>query len=145
VRAVGGFDPDFFMYGEEMDWCRRMRDAGWSVVFLPEPSVIHVRGASSGAVPGPMFVENLKGRVRYLRKHRGSMVAVVARVVIAVSVLLRSAWRESQALPYFLAGRAVPERLGIRQTSLRSAMRWVLRGLPLTHPDSRGPANSTRS
>jgi len=135
VRTVGGFDPDFFMYGEEMEWCHRIRRAGWNIVFLPDPAAVHVRGASSGPIAGPMFIENLKGRVRYLRKHRGPMVATAARVIIAVSVLLRYAWRETQGFGLALTGRRVEERLRLRQTSLRSATRWVLRGLPLTRPD----------
>lgn len=135
VRTVGGFDPDYFMYGEEMDWCRRIRRAGWKVVFLPEPAVVHVGGASSAPIAGPMFVENLKGRVRFLQKHRGYLVATAARALIAVSVLLRFAWREAEALGLSLAGRAPGEPLRQRRTMFRSAIRWVLRGLPLSAPD----------
>src|SRR5439155_203793 len=131
VRAVGGLDPGFFMYGEEMDWCRRIRRAGWSIVFLPEPAVIHVGGASSGPIAGPMFVENLRGRLRFLSKHRSSLVVMAAHATIAVSVLLRFAWREAQALGLSLMGRPVPEPLRLRLTSLSAAARWVLRGLPL--------------
>lgn len=130
VRAVGGFDDEFFMYGEEMDWCRRIRSAGWSVVFLPEPSVVHAGAASSSSNAGPMFVENLKGRVRYLRKHRGVFVAAVARGLIAVSVLLRFAWRETQALVRGRSGPARGEPPPPSQTMFRAAMRWVMRGMP---------------
>ena len=130
-EAVEGFDEAYFMYGEEMDWCRRIRRAGWSIVFLPEPAVIHVGGASSGPIAGPMFVENLRGRLRFLSKHRSSLVVMAARATIAVSVLLRFAWREAQALGLSLMGRPVPEPLRLRLTSLSAAARWVLRGLPL--------------
>lgn len=130
IRAVGGFDEEFFMYGEEMDWCRRIRDAGWAIVFLPEPSVVHFGGVSSGPIAGPMFVENLKGRLRFLRKHRGALVAATARGLIAVSVLIRFLWREGQALGSALAGRTPRESLRRTRTMFRAAMRWVLRGLP---------------
>jgi GT2 family glycosyltransferase len=130
VRTVGGFDDEFFMYGEEMDWCRRIRSAGWKVVFLPEPSVIHIGGASSGPVAGPMFVENLKARLRFLRKHRGAFVATAARVPIAVSVLLRFAWREAKGFGRALAGRTAEDGPRRGQAMFRAAMRWVLRGLP---------------
>ncbi|HET9952520.1 MAG TPA: glycosyltransferase family 2 protein [Candidatus Eisenbacteria bacterium] len=132
VRTVGAFDAAFFMYGEEMDWCRRMRDAGWKVVFLPEPAVMHVGGASSKPVAGPMFVENLKGRIRFLRKHRGGFVAFAARGLIAASVLLRFGWREAQALGLALSGRPRAESLLVTRSMFRAAMRWVLRGLPLS-------------
>jgi hypothetical protein len=130
VRTVGGFDDEFFMYGEEMDWCRRIQNAGWRVVFLPEPPVVHIGGASSSPTAGPMFVENLKARVRFLRKHRGAFVATAARAVIAVSVLLRFAWREAMGFGRALAGRTADDGPRRSQTMFRAAMRWVLRGLP---------------
>lgn len=46
--AVGGFDEKFFFFAEESDFCLRVRDAGWKVVFLPSARAIHIRGASSG-------------------------------------------------------------------------------------------------
>ena len=144
VRAVGGFDDAFFMYGEEMDWCRRIRDAGWSVVFLPEPSVIHVGGASSSSNAGPMFVENLKGRVRFLRKHRGVAVAGIARGLIAVSVLLRFVWREALALGRTASGRARRESPLLNQTMFRAAAHWVLRGLPLSGSETRPSTRDLR-
>ncbi|HSQ60510.1 MAG TPA: glycosyltransferase family 2 protein [Acidobacteriota bacterium] len=134
VRTVGGFDPEFFMYGEEMDWCRRARDAGWTVVFLPEPPVVHIGGASSEPMAGPMFVENLKGRLRFLRKHRGPLVAGIARALIAFAVLLRFVWREVESLAAAAGGRPRAPSLQRRRTMFRAALAWVLRGLPLSPP-----------
>ncbi|MGE5175849.1 MAG: glycosyltransferase family 2 protein [Hyphomicrobiales bacterium] len=132
VRTVGGFDPAFFMYGEEMDWCRRIRDAGHRIRFLPEPPVVHVGAASTAPIAEPMFVENLKGRIRYLRKHHGPRVALAGRGLIAVAVLLRFAWREAAALT-----APAPRRSAARteRAMFRAALAWVLRGLPLTPPE----------
>lgn len=47
VDAVGVFDERFFMYWEDADWCRRMRDGGWKVVYFPLASVVHYVGGSS--------------------------------------------------------------------------------------------------
>jgi GT2 family glycosyltransferase len=131
VRAVGPFDPEFFMYGEEMDWCRRIRDAGWSVVFLPDPPVVHAGGGSSDPVAGPMFVENLKGRVRFMTKHRGGAVAAAARAIIALSVVLRFLWSEVRMLALRLIGRAPGAPLCRNQERFRGAIRWVLAGMPV--------------
>jgi GT2 family glycosyltransferase len=131
VRGVGAFDPDFFMYGEEMDWCRRIRRAGWTVVFLPEPPVVHVGGESSKPVAGPMFVENLKGRVRFLRKHRGPLVAAAGRGIIAFAIVARLAWREAEAAAGRISGRTPSEALRLKQEMFRAAFRWVLAGLPV--------------
>lgn len=47
-EAVGGFDERYFLYGEDIDLCRRLRDHGWRLVALPDAWAMHVSGASSG-------------------------------------------------------------------------------------------------
>jgi hypothetical protein len=47
VDQVGLMDERFWMYGEDLDWAKRMKDAGWKVVYNPEVSVLHVKRASS--------------------------------------------------------------------------------------------------
>jgi GT2 family glycosyltransferase len=131
-REVGGFDPDFFVNGEEMEWCYRIRKAGWRITFLPEPPVVHVGGASMQPVAGAMFVENLKGRLRFLLKHRGPLVTLGGRGIIATSVLLRSVAREAMSMWQRIRRRPVPESLRLRVTMFRSATSWVLKGMPLT-------------
>ena len=66
--AVGLFDESFFMFSEEVDWMTRFRRAGWKVLFCPGAEVVHVGGASHG---GRLYVENLRGHLRYFDKHRG--------------------------------------------------------------------------
>ena len=138
-RQVGGFDPDFFMYGEEMDWCYRIHKAGWRIVYLPDPPVVHEGGASSRPIAGPMFVENLKSRLRFLDKHRGPLVTALARAIIAVSVLLRALARELLALVSRVLGRRISESLDLRLAMFRAATRWVLRGLPIEPASSPTP------
>jgi GT2 family glycosyltransferase len=46
LRDLGGFDPNFFLFWEDVDLCRRARAAGWRTVLLPHPIVVHRRGAS---------------------------------------------------------------------------------------------------
>ncbi len=45
--AAGLFDERFFMYSEEVEWCHRVREAGWRVVYLPSASIVHREGSSS--------------------------------------------------------------------------------------------------
>ena len=71
LRQVGGFDPEIFLYGEELEWCWRVREAGWRIVFVPDVTVVHERGAS-GAGPSA-WKERLAmaGDAYAVRKHRG--------------------------------------------------------------------------
>jgi GT2 family glycosyltransferase len=47
IEKVGLLDEDFFMYGEDIDWCYRIKEAGWKVVYYPEASITHYKGGSS--------------------------------------------------------------------------------------------------
>jgi N-acetylglucosaminyl-diphospho-decaprenol L-rhamnosyltransferase len=85
--AVGLFDEDFFMFSEEADWLTRFRRAGWSVLFFPEAEVVHVGGASHG---GKLYVENLRGQLRFFAKHRGLREAERARRLLLWSLRLRA-------------------------------------------------------
>jgi N-acetylglucosaminyl-diphospho-decaprenol L-rhamnosyltransferase len=85
--AVGLFDEDFFMFSEEVDWMTRFRRAGWQVRFTPSAEVVHVGGASHG---GRMYVENLRGHLRFFAKHRGPKAAERARRLLLWSLRLRS-------------------------------------------------------
>ncbi|MDQ6741436.1 MAG: glycosyltransferase family 2 protein, partial [Candidatus Dormibacteraeota bacterium] len=47
VDRVGFFDPDYFMYGEDIDLCYRLKTGGWKVFYLPDARAVHVKGAST--------------------------------------------------------------------------------------------------
>jgi GT2 family glycosyltransferase len=85
--AVGLFDEDFFMFSEEADWMYRFRQAGWTVWFDPDAQVVHVGGASHG---GKLYVENLRGHLRFLAKHRGARDAERARRVLLAALRVRA-------------------------------------------------------
>jgi GT2 family glycosyltransferase len=85
--AVGLFDEDFFMFSEETDWLHRFRQAGWTVLFHPGAEVVHVGGASHG---DRLYVENLRGILRFLAKHRGLREAERARRLLLWSLRLRA-------------------------------------------------------
>jgi N-acetylglucosaminyl-diphospho-decaprenol L-rhamnosyltransferase len=86
--TVGLFDEDFFMFSEETDWLYRFHQAGWKVVFNPDAEVVHVGGASHG---GRLYVENLRGNLRFLAKHHGRREAARAQRLLLWSLRLRGA------------------------------------------------------
>jgi len=86
VDSIGGFDEDFFLMSEEVDWCYRFRQAGWDVLFYPGAEVVHVIGASHNPA---LFKEIVRGHLRFLRKHRGPRVAERARRVMLWGLRLR--------------------------------------------------------
>ena len=78
-EQAGGLDEGFFMYSEEMDWCRRIRDAGWEIVYLPTATVIHHEGKSSEQVVAERHIRFQSSKVRYFGKHHGSVQGEVVR------------------------------------------------------------------
>jgi GT2 family glycosyltransferase len=87
--AVGLFDESFFLFSEETDWCYRFRKAGWDVLFYPGAEVVHVGGATTKQNWGPSFREQVRGHLRFLRKHRGAREAERARKLMLWSLRAR--------------------------------------------------------
>jgi GT2 family glycosyltransferase len=65
------FDPLFFMYGEDMELCHRMKLAGHRVLYSPVASIIHVQGASMKQQQGDVLLSALKGPREFYRRIRG--------------------------------------------------------------------------
>jgi len=87
IEQVGPADDEFFLFSEETDWCYRFVDAGWKVLFFPGAEATHVYAASH---KGRLFVEQVKGHLRFLRKHRGERYAERARRLLLVALRLRA-------------------------------------------------------
>ncbi len=89
VSQVGSLDESFFMYGEDMDWCRRFWAAGWQAVFLPDAKAIHYGGASSANAPVRFFIERHRADLQYWRKHHSRLGVCCYVVVSYLHLLLR--------------------------------------------------------
>ncbi len=89
IATVGGFDEAFFLFVEDMDWCRRIRDAGWTVAYVPDAVVTHHIGASRGPVPARVVRARHRGMWRYVRKHFGAPWPL--RAAVASALALRAA------------------------------------------------------
>jgi hypothetical protein len=73
IDQVGLLDEGFFMYCEEIDWCWRMREAGWKIVCVPAAQVVHHAGASTRQFRDEMFVALWRSRFRLFEKHLGPL------------------------------------------------------------------------
>ncbi len=76
---AGPFDEGFFMYSEESDLCRRIRSAGWRVIYVPESTIIHYEGRSSEQVVAARHIHFNTSKVHYYHKHFGRGWAEVLR------------------------------------------------------------------
>jgi GT2 family glycosyltransferase len=90
VEDVGGFDPSFFVFGDDVDFCYRLRRAGWAVRFTPAARFVHVGGVSTRPQWARMQRELLRGHLRFFAKHEGLKRAERARTLLLISLRLRS-------------------------------------------------------
>jgi GT2 family glycosyltransferase len=95
IAQVGLFDPRFFLYFEEVDHCRRAKQAGWTVVCHPQATVVHLGGESAGQ-DGPLTVSGrqvealqVESELLYFRKNHGlAGVLIHAALATATDALI---------------------------------------------------------
>ena len=82
VEQIGGFDEGYFMYSEELDWCRRASLADWKTVYLPAALVIHYEGKSSEQAVAARHIRFQTSKLRYFRKYHGPAAAALLRLFL---------------------------------------------------------------
>ncbi len=81
-EQLGGFDEAFFMYSEELDWCYRIKRAGWRIVYLPAAQVIHYEAQSSEQVVAQRDIYFHSSKIRFFDKYHGAWAAALLRVFL---------------------------------------------------------------
>ena len=131
LDEIGLFDPRFFLYCEEVDHCRRARDAGWTVAYLPTASVVHLGGESAKSVSTlskerQISAIQTESELLYTRKHFGLgglwlhlALVLLGDTILALKDLLKGA--ASSARQQFRCSRitfqlARSTRLGTQPT-----------------------------
>ncbi|MGB9612606.1 MAG: glycosyltransferase family 2 protein [Candidatus Margulisiibacteriota bacterium] len=89
IEKVGILDENLFFYNDDLDWCLRIRKAGWKIYYLPQAEVVHYGGYSSKRVFNPkLFIEGFKGGLYFCRKHYGEFAYQIYRFLLAGSLCL---------------------------------------------------------
>ncbi len=138
VEQIGGFDEDFFMYAEETDWQRRMRDEGWRIAFVPAAVVTHLGGGSGAGERARINRHFFDSLDHYERKHHGRLGLISLRLAMAAGGAARAA---AWSAIYLLRPRrreAAAAKIGLHA--------WLLRRQLFHWPASTAPtAPSGRS
>ncbi|MCP4359332.1 MAG: glycosyltransferase family 2 protein, partial [Chloroflexi bacterium] len=87
VMQVGGMDEAYFMYSEELDWCRRIKTAGWRVMYLPAAQITHYQGKSSEQVVVQRHILFNQAKLRYILKYHGRAAATMLRLFLLLNYL----------------------------------------------------------
>jgi len=87
--ALGGLDEAFFLYAEDLDFCRRLATAGWEVWYCGAAAITHVGGGSSGQQPETAGVNAILSMATYFQKHGGGLYGSLYRAGVAALSLLK--------------------------------------------------------
>jgi GT2 family glycosyltransferase len=123
-EQVGGFDERFFMYSEEADWLRRMKDAGWEAIFVPGACVTHLGGASGAKEEVRISRHFFESLDYYERKHHGLAGLIAFRLAMIVGCGMRMfIWAAVSLFPARRAHALAKARKHSR-LCLRQAFHW---------------------
>jgi hypothetical protein len=127
LAEVGVLDERFFVYFEEMDFCRRVREAGYRVRFEPGGQITHIGGVSAATATSNLFF--CRSLFRYIRKHNGPVAGRAMVFVLRLGMFLREAMLlvTDLALGGLLALVLQTDRAKRRLARARSAARFLFR------------------
>ncbi|MDQ7090851.1 MAG: glycosyltransferase family 2 protein [Methylococcales bacterium] len=118
IDEVGGMDDDFFMFGEEIEWCWRISQTGKKIRYYPENTIIHTGGGCSSTLSYRKELLIAKGGLMVFKKTRGALVATIANLLM----LLRDGPR---ACIFLVCKLLVPKKADKMESLKISPLRFI--------------------
>jgi N-acetylglucosaminyl-diphospho-decaprenol L-rhamnosyltransferase len=84
-NKLGGFDESFFMYFEDVDLCKRIKDLGLKVVYYPQTTVIHLLGGSAQGGKKGINVHYRNSQIHYYQKHLSKLQVTILKLYLQFS------------------------------------------------------------
>lgn len=131
LDAVGLLDESFFMYGEDMDWCRRFWTGGWKNVLVAEAEATHYGGASSANAPVRFYLERQRADLQYWAKHHTRLGVAAYYLVSVLHMIVRVA---GYGLAWCATRKPLQQHKWARSLE---CLRFLLKGRPLIFADKR--------
>ncbi|MCP5095687.1 MAG: glycosyltransferase family 2 protein, partial [Chloroflexi bacterium] len=86
AEQTNGFDEQFHMYCEEIDWCWRIREAGWQIYTVPAAEVVHFGGESTSQIPAKSIKNLWQSRAKLYRVHHARWRNVIAKWLVTIGM-----------------------------------------------------------
>lgn len=95
IDEIGNLDDNFFMYGEELDWCLRTKKAGWMVMYYPYAEIIHYKGECSKSNSKKATFEFYRSMYLFHKKHFADNYNPIINILIYAGIFLKAltSWR----------------------------------------------------
>ena len=137
IASVGNLDEDFFMYGEDEEWCSRIKRAGWLIIYFPGATILHIHRFSSRQAHqirrAPRVAECMS-TVLILHKRRGPVIAWCGNVILLFGLIVRlPTWVVLDAI-HLRRGKAQPGILRSRFLVLAAHLRGLVSPVWLPRP-----------
>lgn len=88
LDEVGFLDETFFMYGEDIDLCYRIKEAGWKIVYYGESRITHLKGASSKKQKNKLIYEFYRAMYIYYKKHHADESSVIINIIVYIGIIV---------------------------------------------------------
>lgn len=86
IEEVGLLDENFFMYGEDIDWCYRIKKAGWKIVYYPKTKIIHYKGGSSKKKNPKLIYEFYRAMYLFFEKHYKDKYSQLTKYIVYLGI-----------------------------------------------------------
>lgn len=103
IDQVGLLDENFFMYLEDLDYCIRLRNAGWKLYYVPAGEIVHLVGQSSGGRMRRYSVHAYQSLFYFYRKHYSTSALLVIRLAVFFTMSVR--WASNSVAAIFSGSR----------------------------------------
>ncbi len=122
LYQAGLFDPGYFIFSEEVDLCRRVRDAGWDISYVPQAEITHYGGQSTTQDVAARHINFNTSKARYFRLHEGRAAGRAVRLYLLGSYAAQTA---SEAIKWLLGHKRAlrAARLKMYRKVLKSRLR----------------------
>jgi N-acetylglucosaminyl-diphospho-decaprenol L-rhamnosyltransferase len=90
MDEVGLLDEGYFFYSEDLDWCVRMKQAGWQVFYCAEAQVIHLGGQTADRKSAAQLIRLYQSKARFFKKHHGKLQAFLLVIIVRTAALLKA-------------------------------------------------------
>ncbi len=97
-KQIGGLDTGYVMFSEELDWCRRAKNAGWRVAYVGDATITHHGGKSTEQAQAQKHIYFQQSKLRYFRTYHGRAFAFALRAFLLLSYVVQLAQEGIKAL-----------------------------------------------
>lgn len=119
IDQVGLMDEQYFVYGDDPDWCYRFKKAGWKVMFTPDGRIIHYGGQTTGQMRREFKLQLYGSELIFMKLHRSRLSFFIARFLTALFLFVR--------VPYWLVTGMLGKKRG--RQSIATAKTYLIGAL----------------